>query len=209
MCGYAGDGLQPETKEALAKFAPDAELLDFTGDDYAYWHAIKERWTGDEDLVIIEQDIVITESTIPSFEACDQEWCSFGYIAVPHLGRVSACLGCTRFAAKIQREHPLSGITGIPWAKEKTDIPWVSIDVTIGTLLGNSGFRPHDHGDVEHLHDYSSIKCFNREAAEFDENGVYTSNDVMFFCPPSIYGQGDVGLLGFQGFLVKEGPDNG
>lgn len=190
ICGYANDGLRPETRESLEKFAPGVELLDFSGDDFAYWNAIKERWTGEEDLVTIEQDMVITEDTIPSFEKCDRLWCSFGYETVPYAGRVNACLGCTKFSAELQRQFPIGVFN--------KDLYWCEIDINIGRHLylhGNS-LTPHDHGDVQHLHEYGA-GCLKLREDDYDPDGrIYTDDKFQTFAPPSFADLGDFIIYG-------------
>ena len=50
--------LHSKTRECLERFAPDAEIVWLErGDRFAYWREIKKRWKGEEDLLIIEQDM--------------------------------------------------------------------------------------------------------------------------------------------------------
>jgi hypothetical protein len=102
LCCYTE--LHPDTRAALAALAPHAELVDVSGGDYAYWRAFTERWTGDDDLLNVEQDIEIHDTVIPQLEACGEPWCTFAY----RLWRPDAwcynALGCTRFSAALQRE---------------------------------------------------------------------------------------------------------
>jgi len=96
--------LYDATQAALAKYAPDAELVDVSGDDYAYWKAICAAWTGEDDLLIVEQDIEIHKTVIPQMAACPEPWCTFPY----RLWRPDAwcynALGCTKFSAGLQRD---------------------------------------------------------------------------------------------------------
>lgn len=155
LCAYASDGLRPEAAQALAKYAPSAETVNTEG-DYGYWQAIEERWDGKQPLVIIEQDIIITADVVPSFETCDQDWCSFGYPCfiyphsggLPHVGRWLLGFGCVKFSAEFQRKFPLSEISLIP-------VKWTEIDRTIVSYVLPQGGSVHDHGDVQHLHDYT------------------------------------------------------
>ncbi len=206
MCGFAGQGLRNETVESLSEFAPMAEIIDNSADDGAYWRSIEERWTGDEDLVIIEQDMVIDASTLPSFESCDQPWCSFGYTAVPHLGRITACLGCVRFTAKIQRIVPVEKIR-----LDYEEMQWVCLDVRIARALFLAGYEPHDHGDVTHLHsDYPFWIDLGKP-----RDSEYTVNEFCHFVPPILVNAGNRALYGYDdlvnGILArrKEESENG
>jgi hypothetical protein len=155
LCCYAGGGFRAEAAEALSQFAPSAETVSAEG-DYGYWQAIADRWDGKQPLVIIEQDNVITEDVIPSFETCDRDWCSFAYPCfiyphqggLPSVGRWLLGFGCVRFSAEFQREFPLEQIS-------ETPVGWMDIDRTIVSYLLPQGAAVHDHGDIQHLHDYT------------------------------------------------------
>jgi hypothetical protein len=101
LCAYTD--LNPATEAALRKYAPGTDFIDVSGDDYAYWAAICERWTGQDDLLVVEHDIEIHDQVIPQMQACAEPWCSFAY----RLWRPDAwchnALGCTRFSAALQR----------------------------------------------------------------------------------------------------------
>ena len=69
----------PDAVKALDAYAPQAEVIDVTGDNYAYWNTIAERWTGQRDLIIIEQDIEVGPDTVTVMEQCEQDWCCYAY----------------------------------------------------------------------------------------------------------------------------------
>lgn len=135
LCCYAA--LYDQTREALAKYAPDAELVDVSGDDYAYWRAICERWTGEDDLLIVEQDIEIHDQVIPEMRACDRDWCTYAY----RLWRPDAwcfnALGCTRFSASLQRKVSPAEI-------EQVQVLWL----VAGPARGNNvEYKPETMGE--------------------------------------------------------------
>ena len=102
LCAYSN--LRPRTRKALEQYAPQADFVDVSGDDLAYWRAICERWTGEDDLLVVEHDIEIHDQVIPEFEACGEPWCSFAYkLWEPDVWCYNA-LGCTKFSAALQRE---------------------------------------------------------------------------------------------------------
>jgi hypothetical protein len=101
LCAYTD--LYPATKEALARYAPETEFVDVSGDDYAYWRAITGRWTGEDDLLVVEHDIEIHDQVIPQLEACEEPWCTFPYRLWRPDAWCYASLGCTRFSAELQR----------------------------------------------------------------------------------------------------------
>jgi Methyltransferase domain len=113
LCAYTD--LYDATRKALDEYATGAtvDYVDVSGDDYAYWRAISERWTGDDDLLIVEQDIEIHKSVIRQMEFCQEPWCAFPY----RLWRPDAwcynALGCTKFSAGLQRTVPTAEIEQI------------------------------------------------------------------------------------------------
>lgn len=155
ICGFIKDSLHPKAK---ASFPPEVELLDFTGNEFAYWQAIYERWTGEEDIIVLEQDIEITPDVISSFENCERLWCTFEFDAIwrPHPSAESEprvirdALGCARFRAEAQRRTPMTG----PWSQK---IPWRILDRHMSVLLRVHGMEPHVHGKVRHHHSYTDI----------------------------------------------------
>jgi hypothetical protein len=157
LCAYTPKKMQMETFGALVKYGAAnsvrVDFVDVSGSRTAYWHAIRERWNGEEDLVTVEQDNVITDLTIPSFLRCDRDWCSYKYYGpewLPeHMQEMTRCLGCTRFSAALQRKIPSETIAG-------DYMVWYLIDERLSRLLGMHGFRVHGHGEVKHLHDYAN-----------------------------------------------------
>jgi hypothetical protein len=166
ICCYANN-FRPETQEALDLYSPDAIRIDTSGAQENYWHAICRYWTGEEDLVIIEQDNVITASVIPSFEACSQDWCTFQYKGLFPGSMLTQSLGCTKFSAALQRRFPHE-VIGI-------NMVWHLIDFRIGKLFHDlHGLECHVHGEIEHLHDYKSDPLqkrsvdYNRKTGEWE-----------------------------------------
>lgn len=101
LCCYAGlQSLHPATEASLTAFAPEAERIDVSGNPYSYFGEIAERWTGRDDLIIIEQDIQIYQHTIPEFLYCPEPWCVFPYQVRDRETLLDFGLGCTRFRAE-------------------------------------------------------------------------------------------------------------
>lgn len=146
LCCYAN--LHPATAQAVEDFAPTAEFVDVSGNSLAYWQAIKSRWTGEQDLVIIEQDIAITADVIPTFERCNDNWCVYAFKGPAHIGYMKHSLGCTKFSARLQRAAPANEIA--------SDLTWQFIDVTVARYLDRLNFDSNCHGVLGHYHDYDS-----------------------------------------------------
>ena len=151
LCCYTQDKLRTETIDALSRFAPGCELTEVTG-LYGYWEALADRWNSEDDLVIVEQDIVITVDVIPGFGNCDQDWCSFAYQVwcsrplPPAVRLFDRGLGCTRFSAELQRRFPLRHLA--------LKVRWQRIDAVLCEAFDANNLAPHVHGEVGHLHEY-------------------------------------------------------
>lgn len=140
------------TVSALRAFAPAAEFADVTGDESGYWREISCRWDGTTSLVIIEQDIEITADVLPSFAACPQPWCTYGYQIFrdpPEL--LTWGLGCARFTGEAQRAADLSRIS-------ESQRRWPYLDCAISVMLHDAGIVPHVHGEVTHHHEYEPVE---------------------------------------------------
>lgn len=151
-----------ESFRAITKFAPQAELVDTSGSIYDYNEAIASRWTGESDLVVIEGDKEITAEVIPSFNDCDEPWCTFKYKNLPgHLRMVVTIgLGCAKFSAELQREVGISEFIcpDVPWQPCRhcgNKGCWNQLDARMARAFGNHDIDfPHVHGHVKHHHVY-------------------------------------------------------
>lgn len=158
LCAFTG--LHPATAAALALYAPDAGLVDVSGSKFDYWHAIRDRWDGTQDLVIIEQDIEIHAEVLPSFAACPEPWCTFSYPIFRTSVDLTIGLGCVRFSAGVQRMVSAEKIAEgfVLCATCKGGGCWWHLDSRIAELLKyKAGLRQHVHGTVTHHHDYSDF----------------------------------------------------
>jgi hypothetical protein len=148
----------PAALAALEQYAPQAELLDVSGDNYCYWREIRSRWTGERDLILVEQDIEIGPGTVAAMESCGQDWCCHAYPIFRTQVRLRVGLGCTKISAAAQREIPVSlieeGFSSCAACRGKGC--WWHLDGRISHLLKRAGYFPHVHGDVIHHHDYDT-----------------------------------------------------
>jgi hypothetical protein len=145
---------------ALVKYAPlgALEMIETGRDVSDYWHAIRARWTADDDLVTVEQDNVITSEVLPSFGECDQPWCSYAYLGPPGMdidgtgeGRIlRKSLGCTKFSAELQAKITATMIS------DKDYFVYHLLDMRLSRLLEIHGYEPHVHGQIEHCHKYTT-----------------------------------------------------
>jgi hypothetical protein len=144
-----------------------------------YGRVLQEHWTGEQDLITIEQDIVPTAEVLPSFTRCRKDWCVYAYQGSPSSGRLYRSLGCTRFSARLQRRFPFKNFVTY-------EMTWKSCDAYISRVLWSLNFiEPHVHGVVEHRHDYRNDPD-NPPASlckELQPDGrvlVYTNDDDGF-----------------------------
>jgi hypothetical protein len=150
--------MDPRARAWLWVCAPQAEYIDVSGGDFAYWHEIRARWDGTDDLVIVEQDNQISQNVIPGFEACDQPWCLYAYQGWSASVMLDQSLGCTRFSAQLQRDVPFRDFS-------QASVKWDVIDRVISGCLKSREYEPHVHGVIKHHHSYVMY---------FLKNGCYT-----------------------------------
>lgn len=136
---------------ALGRYIPEHELEPvYTGvDDYSYWIQLFGRWYGDEDLMVVEQDIEIHKGVYEELKDCPEPWCCFWYKGPPvHEAKCASlvnCLGCTKFSAEIQLETR-------KWIQRPGN--WDTVDQQVCRLMKMAGLDPHVHGQVRHHHMY-------------------------------------------------------
>lgn len=144
--------LDPRTRESLERYAPqvglDVEWVRTQGDDGVYAAELEKRWTGEDDLILIEHDKEIFPDTLPSLLACPELWCGYTYWIAPepHTALVVGGFGVTRFSAEVQRLVPVSAFAGDSW---------LGIDRRFYDFLRTRhGEGCHLHGHVLHHHVY-------------------------------------------------------
>jgi hypothetical protein len=84
--------------DSVVRYLPTAEHIDTGQSSYAYWDELEKRWTGEADILVVEQHIVVHEQVLPQLEACPNDWCAF-----PVDNGFFLHLSCTRFSARLQR----------------------------------------------------------------------------------------------------------
>jgi hypothetical protein len=149
----------PKAEPSIRAYAPTADLVDVTGDNFAYWREIRSRWTGEQDLVLIEQDIEIPEGGVEEMLACEHDWCAYAYTIFRTKQRLRYGLGFTKFSAHAQQlvnaRRIAEGFALCSMCKGQGC--WYHLDGRITELLRTEGgLKPHVHGDVTHHHDYDS-----------------------------------------------------
>ena len=160
ICCYSSS-VKPQTEQALSLYAPDTEYVETKG-LFGYGEAIRDRWTGESDLVVIEADKEINAETLPSFEACNKLWCTTKCKTMPepHTRTTINSLACAKFSAEIQRiVKPSEFICRDPfWApcrRCESQGCWNQLDTRIAiAITPHANGMPHVHGEVKHHHVY-------------------------------------------------------
>lgn len=159
ICCYRD--LHPAAAAALEEHAPGAVMIPTPG-TYDYNEALALHWGSGGDLVVVEEDKVITAEVLPSFDGCPEPWCVFAYETYPppYTRPITIGLGCTRFSAQAQSwfgpdsflgpDHPDWGTCGDCGGAGC----WRFLDSRIGQNFWSRGISSHVHGWVEHLHQY-------------------------------------------------------
>jgi hypothetical protein len=162
VCFYAR--LRPETRRTLELYAPSAELIETpVDDDYSYWKALADCWTGEDDLMIVEQDIELTAGSVSSMMLCPGAWCTFSYLIGPETWAVGS-LGCAKFSASLQRVLPAALIAAQPRFCVRDDYVMSGPDVLhAGTVVTRSGCPCNDASMPCWLHvDVALANTFGR-----------------------------------------------
>lgn len=157
VCMYGGHyptttTLDPRVKASLERWAPEAgleiEWVDTTDDLQIYADEMEKRWTGEEDLIIVEQDKEVHLNCFPSFLACPEPWCGFTFWQnpEPYTALVIGGFGVVKFSAEVQRWFPVSAFRG----ESQIGIDRRFYDY----LMENHSKGCHLHGHVVHHHVY-------------------------------------------------------
>lgn len=143
--------LNPKT--AAWAEASGARTVDVGGSDDAYWRMLADAWTGDEDLVVVEQDIVPAPGVVAAMTSCQAMRCSSPYLIGGKL-LVDHCLGCARFSIGLQRAVPDAvERAGEPLWETEPRRSWWTLDFRLDHVLRSAGHVPHRHARSVHLHD--------------------------------------------------------
>lgn len=150
----------PLARASHDRLLPDAERVDVSKGDDAYWRLLGQLWGGEE-FGVVEHDIEVTEAAIQEAEECECLWASSPYRGPGH-GLLLHSLGFVRFRQELLRAVPqLMGVVG--QLKDSIEVApghWRRLDArTEGTLRDleqrcGVAFAPHTHSEVLHHHVY-------------------------------------------------------
>jgi hypothetical protein len=140
--------LHPEVKEALKG---QAEFVDVSQSNYAYFDLLERFWGEVEDFCIVEQDILPLAGALQRLEECPASWCTCPYQGPPDLGLIRESLGCARFRAELMAQEP----DIFTLAEELNTRQWYGVDLGLATALKRRGHSVHVHPDeAQHLRRY-------------------------------------------------------
>lgn len=168
--------LDPRVETSLRKYAPqaglDVEWVETPGLGMSYADELKKRWTGESDLIVVEQDKEIFPATLPEIMSCPELWCVCTYwlFPVPHTVLCTGGFGVTKFSAEVQR---LVEVSDFSWDKQ------MGIDRRFQVLLQGKGIAACSHSLVLHHHVYEPRPKAVREHVE-----NLRKNRIL---PPAVY----------------------
>jgi len=135
-----------------------------------YWQLIEESWSGQRDLILLEEDVVPPDGLLAEMAACPEDWCAgtFGKpwrVPVPRnpdpvtgaydendwILHSDIALGLNRFSAGFQAAHPDALIRAAEPYVDKRRNPvqkhWCHLDPGLiqWTLLYQLRLEPHIH----------------------------------------------------------------
>lgn len=162
-------------QRAMRKFIPDAEwVLTPRGEPWCYPDHVAASW-GQDDLLIVEGDIVVTPIVAETMRDCPAPWCVFEY----PLGRTRKLFefgyGCTKWSLDFQKFFSYERVLAhgrrrgksrclLCAAVDKTASMCRDCQTSMCHIHQDVAFwhemimqfgpdvRPHVHGVVEHLH---------------------------------------------------------
>jgi hypothetical protein len=149
LCCPVEGRLWDVTRDSLKEHAPSAEIIPVpVGDLSRTWEVYSERW-GEDDLMIVEQDIILHSDVIPQFEACPEPWCLFPFRYTPEADFLDTGTGCDRFRREFQQQVPVASVEAVYGScglcKGENPKCWGHLDGKIREAGEAAGFRIHVH----------------------------------------------------------------
>lgn len=150
--------IHPATAAALEELAPDAEMVDLSGDVFAYQALVERLWADGETFLLWEHDITPTATALAEALSCRCWWSASPYPG-PNGVTLWRCFGFTRFRAEMLAATP-NAARDAGLRDDSTDVPprhWLRCDSRLIDVLLVEGYAgPHRHSAVGHHHDYGS-----------------------------------------------------
>jgi hypothetical protein len=112
--------------------------------DSSYWELLRDLWAAGQTFAIVEQDIVVAETTLDELRLCDGDWCAMPF---PYRGNPRAfSLACTKFSAALIARHPdLMAEVAEMWDEKHPPRHWCRMDAWLFGALIARGERRCEH----------------------------------------------------------------
>ena len=140
----------------MTRYCPDIEYSSTAASPTAYYELLLHLWSEGDTFIIIEHDIEITPTIIPSLLKCPQQWCGAIY-SVSNTPKAAAfvMLGLTKFSSQLIKKHPdLMQVVGLIDDDGLARKDWHRNDTRIDRVLRQRGYTPCPHERVNHHHNY-------------------------------------------------------
>lgn len=129
--------------------------------DESYWQLLADLWAAGQSTIIVEQDIVVNETTIDELKICDHDWCAMPF---PYRGNAKAfALACTKFSGALMARHPdLMEVIGQHSDAKHPPRHWCRLDAWIFNELVQRD---------EHRHEHTRAKALGHVGPQFPSHG--------------------------------------
>lgn len=163
--------LDPRTEASLKKYAPQAglevEWVETPDSGTGYAEELEKRWTGEGDLLLVEEDKEVFPQMLNHMIGCRELWCGYTYwiLPEPDTSLALAGFGVTRFSARLQKLVKVSWFAG----EQQAGIDRRLLEY----LMEHHGTKMHIHGHTTHHHVYTPAPAAYRErVAELRAQGM-------------------------------------
>ena len=121
-----------------------------TTDTTGYWDLLNLLWSGDDDFLVVEHDVLPTEECVRSMWACTEEWCSGTHgrwawersKAGAVVLRNDSYLECAKFGSIRRRVPDLMARVGMYQPNHQ----WIGLEtLVLSVLQDEEGLSPHVH----------------------------------------------------------------
>jgi len=139
---------------ALEGDGQEADFVDVSSGDSAYFELWTKLWASGETFVVIEHDVVVYPGAIQTMLDCASPWCVTDYMTC---GSIQYGFGCVKFDGGFTRAYPHAFTRmaeGIDFVSAHEPTHWKHLDAQLGAVLSRMADMawPHRHQPaVTHL----------------------------------------------------------
>ena len=132
-------------------------------DPFSYGRLLDRLWHDGETFLLVEHDVELTGAALAEAIDCPCWWSVAPYTGegITHVqaSLIVQSLGCVRFRSELMAAAPgaIAQANSVRDAASAVCPPghWKCLDGRILSSLGLDGFRPHQHDEVPHHHQYN------------------------------------------------------